>query len=203
MLLICRHPDLMMSFSHQAAALVLKRSICKQNFIFTSKMPSFSVFPDTWPLRHNAVDFNMKTWPRHAAIDIRVNMCLKCLPFAWNTYKTLQGKTCTRCGEKRLLLADWRQRKLQNALFIHLFSFFKRYYWETKQRPAKWNTGQCLGHGNKPACRIWSCFDNVQFRQNLQVSFLPSALQFVCFYPMQHFLTYWYFLSQSVIGAQF
>ena len=30
MLLICRHPDLIMSFSHQAATLVLKLLICKQ-----------------------------------------------------------------------------------------------------------------------------------------------------------------------------
>ena len=129
------------------------------------------------------MQININTWLRHAAvIDKRVNMCLKCLPFTWDTYKTLQGKICTRCGKKHLLLADCRQRKLQNALFIHLFSFFKRYYWETKQRPAKRNTRQCLEHVNKAACRIWSCFDNDQFSQNLlQAFFFRKAFNYLPF----------------------
>ena len=39
------------------------------------------------------------------------------------------------------------------------------------------NTGQCLTHVDKLACEIWSCFDNVQFSQKLNVRVLPSRLQ--------------------------
>ena len=50
---------------------------------------------------------------------------------------------------------------------------------ETRQTKAGKNTGQCLTHVNKIACEIWSCFDNVQFSQKLNVRVLPSRLQFV------------------------
>ena len=39
------------------------------------------------------------------------------------------------------------------------------------------NTGQCLTHVNKLAREIWSCFDNVQFSQKLNLRVLPSRLQ--------------------------
>ena len=54
-----------------------------------------------------------------------------------------------------------------------------RNFLETRQTTAGKNTGQCLTHVNKLACEIWSCFDNVQFSQKLNLRFLPSRLQIV------------------------
>ena len=48
---------------------------------------------------------------------------------------------------------------------------------ETRQTKAGKNTGQCLTHINKLSSEIWSCFDNVQFSQKLNVRVLPSRLQ--------------------------
>ncbi len=78
-----------------------------------------------------------------------------------------------RCVEKCLVLDYCGQCKLQ-----HLF-FCICYFSKTNERPAKWNTGQCLAHVNKPACAIWSCFDNVRFSQKFQGLFFPAALQLV------------------------
>ena len=52
-----------------------------------------------------------------------------------------------------------------------------RNFLETRQTKAGKNTGQCLTHVNKLACEIWSCFDNVQFNEKLNVRILPSRLQ--------------------------
>lgn len=40
---------------------------------------------------------------------------------------------------------------------------------------AKSNTAQCLTQENKLACKIWSCFSNVNFQPNSLTPFLPPS----------------------------
>ena len=66
-----------------------------------------------------------------------------------------------------------------------------RNFLETRQTTAGKNTGQCLTHLNKLTCEIWSCFDNVQFSQKLNLRFLPSRLQLNFFRLKIKFIEYY------------
>ena len=82
------------------------------------------------------------------------------------------------CLEKQRVSFIYRlSKKILKDAASKILVFCMRYFRRTKQRPAKWNTGQCLRPVNKLACKIWSCLGNVQFSENSNVSLFHWTLQ--------------------------